>query len=74
MCLSFRCKLDSREEMTGDSNLVSTHQGQDIANKLGAARYMETSAKRGDNVDDLFDQAARLAFKSSQGGGCCVIC
>lgn len=69
------CKMDLRAEMGGyGDSIVSTEMGQETANKLGAMAFIETSAKKGDNVNELFEQAARLTVKSAQSSGCCVIC
>ena len=71
------CKLDLREEKAATSNndpdLVPTAEGEEFAKKLGAYLYIETSAKRGDGVNELFEQAARVTIKSPTSGGCCTI-
>ena len=44
-------------------------QGQEVARKIGAVRYCETSAKTGEGVEKLFEAAARLALLRSGGIG-----
>ncbi|KAG8832118.1 GTP-binding protein Rho1 [Serendipita sp. 399] len=64
------CKLDVRtdpqelEKMRrrGITEPVSTNQGREMARKIGAAVYLECSAKTGEGVEEVFHQAARLTL------------
>ncbi|KAJ3318924.1 GTP-binding protein Rho1 [Blyttiomyces sp. JEL0837] len=80
------CKKDLRndprviEELrkTGQTP-VSTQQGQAVAEKIGAYRYLECSARTGEGVNEVFEHATRAALiakKPGQGpkkGGKCVV-
>ena len=55
---------------------VSSKQGSDMRDAIGAKRYMECSSLTGDGVDDVFEAATRAAlttFEKKEGAGCCVI-
>ncbi|KAG8774567.1 GTP-binding protein Rho1 [Serendipita sp. 405] len=63
------CKMDvrtdpvERERMAkyGVKEPVSVEQGQEMAKLIGAAMYLECSAKTGEGVDNVFYHAARLS-------------
>jgi Rho family protein len=56
---------------------VSPEQGAAVAKTIGAARYMECSAKTGEGVQEVFNAAMREALKGKWGkklkGRKCVI-
>lgn len=43
-------------------------QGMAVAQKIGAARYLECSAKTGEGVREVFEHATRAALLSKRGG------
>ncbi|KAL9619453.1 MAG: hypothetical protein Q9160_005964 [Pyrenula sp. 1 TL-2023] len=65
------------EEMRKRSQkFVQSKEGQDIANMVGARKYLECSSLTGEGVDDVFEAATRaalLTFEKKDGGGCCTI-
>lgn len=65
------------EEMRKRSQkFVQSKEGQDIANMVGARKYLECSSLTGEGVDDVFEAATRaalLTFEKKEGGGCCTI-
>lgn len=65
------------EEMRKKSQqFVGSKQGQDVANEIGARKYLECSSLTGEGVDDVFEAATRaalLTFEGGKGQGCCVI-
>ncbi|KAI3697895.1 hypothetical protein L6452_30998 [Arctium lappa] len=61
-------KLDLREDMEYLSNHpdaapVTTSEGEDLKNMIGAAAYVECSSKTQKNVKVVFDTAIRVALK-----------
>ncbi|KAG8774318.1 GTP-binding protein Rho1 [Serendipita sp. 411] len=66
------CKMDVRKdpmerekmEKSGVMTPVSVQQGQEMAISIGAAMYLECSAKTGEGVDDVFYHAARLSSQA----------
>ncbi|KAG8832115.1 GTP-binding protein Rho1 [Serendipita sp. 399] len=46
----------------GISEPISVEQGRNMAKRIGAAIYLECSAKTGEGVDDVFQHAARLSL------------
>ncbi|KAJ3345675.1 GTP-binding protein Rho1 [Entophlyctis luteolus] len=85
------CKKDLRNDSRVIDELrkigqspVTTAQGQDVAEKIGAYRYLECSARTGDGVNDVFEHATRAALTNrgtaaggkpkrvKNGGGCIV--
>ncbi|CEG74531.1 GTP-binding protein Rho1 [Rhizopus azygosporus] len=57
---------------------VTTDEGRDVARKIGAHMYIETSAKTGEGVQETFQQAARAALNirkatGKKGKGKCVV-
>ncbi len=79
------CKKDLRNDLTTRKKLarnkqepLTPEQGMLVAESIGAFRYVECSAKTGENVVELFEAAARSTISKSDtsagsGGGCCVI-
>jgi len=73
------CKKDLRDDVKTIEELRRTGQkpvlrleGEDVAKKIGATRYLECSAKTGDGVRDVFETATRYALLSNKkrsGGG-----
>ncbi|KAJ3404310.1 GTP-binding protein Rho1 [Chytriomyces hyalinus] len=69
------CKKDLRNDprviedlrKTGQSP-VQPQQGQAVAEKIGAYRYLECSARTGDGVAEVFEHATRAAL-TNRGGG-----
>ncbi|XP_024982591.1 rac-like GTP-binding protein RAC2 [Cynara cardunculus var. scolymus] len=61
-------KLDLREDMEylrnhPDATPVTTSEGEDLKNIIGAAAYVECSSKTQKNVKAVFDTAIRVALK-----------
>ncbi|KAF5102467.1 hypothetical protein D0Z00_000394 [Geotrichum galactomycetum] len=63
------CKTDLRnddktiEELKRTSQRpVTTDEGQAVAQKIGALKYLECSAKTGDGVKEVFEHATRAAL------------
>jgi len=54
---------------------VTKEQGEKMANEIGALRYVEVSAKTGDNVSELFKIAARIAInpRKTKGKSCNIL-
>lgn len=65
------------EEMRKKSmRFVAERQGEQIAQEVGARKYLECSSLSGEGVDDVFEAATRaalLTFEKGEGSGCCVI-
>ncbi|KAH6895073.1 GTP-binding protein rho1 [Coprinopsis sp. MPI-PUGE-AT-0042] len=58
--------------------LVSTDEGESLAEKIGAKSYLECSAKRGEGVEELLERATREALQNKtkpkrRSGRRCVI-
>jgi small GTP-binding protein len=47
-----------------ENRQVSREEGMSFAQKLGLAGFVETSSKNGQNVEDTFETAAKIAFKA----------
>ncbi|KAJ3345498.1 GTP-binding protein Rho1 [Entophlyctis luteolus] len=87
------CKKDLRNDPRVIEELrkigqspVTVAQGQAVAEKIGAYRYLECSARTGDGVNDVFEHATRAALtnrgaaaggkpgkKVKGGGGGCLL-
>jgi len=54
---------------------VTKDQGEKMANEIGALRYVEVSAKTGENVNELFRIAARIALnpRKTKGKSCNIL-
>jgi len=67
----------AREEMRKKSlQFTTAKDGGDIANEIGARKYLECSSLTGEGVDDVFEAATRaalLTFEKSSRPSCCVI-
>jgi Rho family, other len=67
----------AQEEMRKRSqHFITTRQGQDISQEIGARKFLECSSLTGEGVDDVFEAATRaalLTFEKGEGSGCCVI-
>ena len=44
---------------------VETHEGHDMAVKIGAHSYMECSAKTGTGINEVFQEAIKVGLESS---------
>ena len=49
---------------------IPTSKGQEIANKIHACYYIECSARKAKNVNEVFDKAVRFALKKENNGSC----
>lgn len=53
------------------------NQGEQVASKIGATKYLECSAKTGEGVREVFEQATRFALLSRKqkrsGKGCRIL-
>ncbi|KAI8969748.1 Rho1 GTP-binding protein [Pilobolus umbonatus] len=58
------CKKDMRDE--NDSKCVTTEEGQLVASKINACRYIECSALTGENISNLFNYAAFESIKKTR--------
>ncbi len=77
------CKIDLRNDFETieklkeqGENLVTTEDGEKIAEQIKAKAYMECSAKTREGIHDLFIHAARLSLKKqshSQKGRRCFL-
>ncbi|TFK68126.1 P-loop containing nucleoside triphosphate hydrolase protein [Pluteus cervinus] len=80
------CQVDSRETMSASSRIefVSPDQGLTIAQRIGAAGYIECSAKTGEGIDAIQSEIAsslwNLQYKSRWSThweslkGQCIVC
>eukprot|EP00918_Siedleckia_nematoides_P023806 GHVU01051373.1.p1 GENE.GHVU01051373.1~~GHVU01051373.1.p1 ORF type:complete len:197 (-),score=21.89 GHVU01051373.1:724-1314(-) len=74
-------KTDLREDKESSENLkekgvepITKEEGKMMAKKIGAAAYLECSAKLNSGVKDVFDEAAKLAlYTTKESSGCCAI-
>lgn len=74
-------KTDLREDKESSENLkekgvepITKEEGKMMAKKIGAAVYLECSAKLNSGVKDIFDEAAKLAlYTTKESSGCCAI-
>jgi len=70
-------KVDLREAKapdpgTGEFKPVSTEKGRALADEIGAEKFVEVSAKTGENLRELFKEAVSIvvkAHKARAGGG-----
>ena len=69
------CKKDLRHDPKTVDELrrtsqrpVTSQEGDSVRQKIGATRYLECSAKTGEGVREVFEQATRLALLSQKGG------
>eukprot|EP01128_Nolandella_sp_AFSM9_P002164 TRINITY_DN12552_c0_g1_i1.p1 TRINITY_DN12552_c0_g1~~TRINITY_DN12552_c0_g1_i1.p1 ORF type:complete len:290 (-),score=83.56 TRINITY_DN12552_c0_g1_i1:223-1041(-) len=69
-------KVDLRNEgiadpSTGELDPVDTDKGEALADEIGAEKFIEVSAKTGENLKDVFESAVSivLAARKAQGGG-----
>ena len=58
-------KADFREEMDirNSPKIISEQDGQEMASKIGAKKYIECSALTQKNLKELFDSAIRIALE-----------
>jgi Rho family, other len=65
------------EEMRRRSQrFISTKEGNDMKEVIGARKYLECSSLTGEGVDDVFEASTRAAMITGREGssaGCCVI-
>eukprot|EP00123_Amoebidium_parasiticum_P001721 comp12883_c0_seq1/m.8072 comp12883_c0_seq1/g.8072 ORF comp12883_c0_seq1/g.8072 comp12883_c0_seq1/m.8072 type:complete len:197 (-) comp12883_c0_seq1:650-1240(-) len=68
-------KKDLRGNPATAAKEVSPEKGQEVADEIGAAAYVECSAKTDENVGVVLEKAIRtaLAFKPKKGGKCTVL-
>ncbi|KAJ7836714.1 Rho family small GTP binding protein cdc42 [Mycena leptocephala] len=76
--IDLRADEEAVERMARDGKLtVSVHQGQRMARELGAAKYVECSAKTLEGVKDVFDQAIAVGVayrnKEDKRGRRCIV-
>lgn len=56
-------RKDLRDARKSDSAVVTYEQGQDICKKIGATKFLESSALTGENVKTVFDEAIVCALR-----------
>jgi hypothetical protein len=69
-------KKDARDAAGADTKKftpISTADGQKLADQIGAQFYVECSAKLGDNVKTVFDDAIKAVIRKKEGGKKCVL-
>lgn len=73
-------KLDMREDKgevdklrTQGQSPIGTEQGNDLAKKLKAIKYMECSAKTQQNLKDVFDEAVRAVLRPPKKKKPCIL-
>jgi Ras homolog gene family, member A len=59
-------KSDLRADSSQDRQLVSQEHGQSMAQKIGAYKYIECSAKYGENVEQVFQEALRGIWEAEK--------
>lgn len=52
---------------------ITTEQGNELARKLKAIKYMECSAKTQENLKDVFDEAVRAVLRPPKKKKGCII-
>ena len=53
---------------------ITTEQGENLAKKLGAIKYMECSAKTQENLKEVFDEAVRSVLRPpKKKKGCAIL-
>lgn len=57
-------KKDLRELEGDHTNYVTTEEGENLANEIGANSFYECSAKTGENVENIFVDSARYIAES----------
>jgi len=76
------CKKDLRRDPETNENLrkqnqrpIAPEQGQAVAQKIGARMYLECSARTGEGVREVFQQATRAALieHNNHNKGHCVV-
>lgn len=60
--ISVATKTDLREDPTQDA--ITTAEGKKMRDKIKAAKYVECSAKTGENLDTIFEEAVRCAVNT----------
>ena len=75
------CKIDLRTDYNTNIRLkrngermISTEDGEQIAEYIKADAYMECSAKTGEGIEEVFMQAARLSFRTRRSQTQCMPC
>uniref|UniRef100_A0A6B2LI82 Uncharacterized protein n=1 Tax=Arcella intermedia TaxID=1963864 RepID=A0A6B2LI82_9EUKA len=66
-------KVDLREAKlpdpgTGEFKPVSTEKGQELANEIGAEKFIEVSAKNGHNLKTIFQEAVSIVMAAKHTG------
>ncbi|KAI8976278.1 Rho2 protein [Pilobolus umbonatus] len=72
------CKQDLRTEIKDTTLLVTTEEGELMAQKIGAYKYLESSSKAGQGVQEVFVSAVQAACMKKRRGcfenhKCCTI-
>jgi len=76
------CKKELRDDQMTIEELaklkekpVSQEEGNKVARKIGALKYMECSAKTGEGVKEVFEDATRAALlpKAKKKKGCLIL-
>lgn len=67
-------KTDLREDMTSIQHLrskgqrpITTEEGKKVAQKLGAYKYLECSAREGQGINEIFNQSIAIVLNDHRG-------
>ena len=79
--LGMKCDLRSDEaalrkmrDTEGEGvNPVSPDEGKELAKKMNAVEYFDTSAKANIGVEDSFNATVTAAFVKKENGACCIL-
>lgn len=55
-------KKDLRDENPNDPTIITLQQGENISNSIKAEKFIECSARTGENVDYIFEEAAKHIY------------
>jgi GTPase SAR1 family protein len=72
--LDLRSDAGTLEKLKNNSqNPIQTDQGQDLAKKIKAVKYLECSAKTGENLKTVFDEAVKAVLFAPKNKKKCLL-